>query len=65
MTTVETGAAVASLDGLEAAKDLNDWYERNVGYRPQIDCPAMTDGEVYYLCLGVAAEMDAHGDPPR
>ena len=44
-------------------KALNDWYELNVGYRPQEDDPSMTDAELRLLCVGVADEYDAHGEP--
>jgi hypothetical protein len=65
MVTITTGAALASLIGVDAPVALNDWYERNVGYRPQVDDPAMSDDELRTLCLGMAAEMDFHGEPPR
>lgn len=29
---------------------LNDWYEENVGYRPQVDDPSMSDDELRGLC---------------
>lgn len=41
-------------------QSLNDWYERNVGYRPQDDDPTMTDAELLALCRSVANEADAH-----
>ena len=33
-----------------SAEALNDWYEANVGYRPQEDEPTMTDEELLALC---------------
>lgn len=41
-----------------SAESLNDWYERNVGYRPQVDEPTMTDAELLALCLSVATEQE-------
>lgn len=32
------------------ATALNDWYEQNVGYRPQVDDPSMTTEELRALC---------------
>lgn len=46
-------------------ESLNDWYERNVGYRPQQDDPTMTDGELRLLCQSVADEYEFHGEPVR
>lgn len=46
-----------------SAESLNDWYERNVGYRPQVDDPSMTDAELQALCLSVAEEID--NEEPR
>lgn len=47
------------------AAELNDWYERNVGYRPQVDEPSMTDAELRALCIGIADECEYHGEPIR
>lgn len=43
-----------------SAKSLNDWYEHNVGYRPQVDEPTMTHAELLALCLSVATEQESH-----
>ncbi len=32
------------------AKELNDWYEDKVGYRPQVDDPSMSDDSLRELC---------------
>ncbi len=31
--------------------ELNDWYEQQVGYRPQVDDPNMLESELRELCL--------------
>lgn len=41
-----------------SADELNSWYERNVGYRPQVDDPAMTDAALRELCIGVHDESE-------
>ncbi len=48
----EVSAFVAVLAAFDTmtAEGLNDWYERTVGYRPQVDCPAMTDDDLRGLC---------------
>ena len=33
---------------------LNDWFERQLGFRPCSDLPAMTLAEMLALCLAVA-----------
>jgi hypothetical protein len=38
------------------ASQLNDWYEKTVGYRPQVDKPTMTDLELRLLCNGYFTE---------
>lgn len=30
---------------------LNDWYEENVGYRPQVDDPSMSDAALLDTCV--------------
>lgn len=45
------------------ADALNAWYEQNVGYRPQVDDPTMTDAELRSLCESVAEEYEAEGEP--
>lgn len=35
------------------AAQLNDWYERTVGYRPQVDDPTLDDAELRKLCIEV------------
>ena len=32
------------------AGELNDWYKSLVGYRPQVDDPSMSDGDLRKLC---------------
>lgn len=44
---------------------LNDWYERNVGYRPQQDDPTMTDVELRQLCESIAEEYELQREPIR
>lgn len=44
------------------ADQLNAWYERTVGYRPQTDDPTMTDDALRQLCKEMAAEHALH-DP--
>lgn len=34
---------------LMTPEQLNDWYERVVGYRPQVDDPKMSDAELRRL----------------
>lgn len=40
-----------------SAAELNDWYEQHVGYRPQEDCPTMTEEELRDACKSYAAEL--------
>ena len=45
---------------------LNDWYEKHVGYRPQVDSPSMTDAELRELAASYkefADELGAETDP--
>lgn len=42
------------LDRMTPAQ-LNDWYEKTVGYRPQVDDPIMTDKALRELCAEYAA----------
>ena len=37
--------------GTMTAAQLNDWYEAQVGYRPQADEPRMSESELRELCL--------------
>lgn len=34
--------------------ELNDWYQAQVGYRPQDDDPSMTQGDLFDLCVSYA-----------
>lgn len=36
------------------ASEMNDWYLRTVGYRPQEDDPTMTNAELLVLCISYA-----------
>lgn len=36
-------------DAMSSA-DLNDWYEKTIGYRSQIDDPTMSDADLRQLC---------------
>lgn len=40
------------------AVQLNDWYEENVGYRPQEDSPSMSEDELRGLCEDYADEVE-------
>jgi hypothetical protein len=42
--------------GMDAAA-LNDWYEAEVGYRPQVDDPTMGDDDLRALCREMAAHV--------
>jgi hypothetical protein len=37
--------------GTMTAAQLNDWYEKQVGYRPQIDDPRMSESDLRELWL--------------
>lgn len=37
--------------GTMTAAELNDWYEKKVGYRPQVDDPSMSETDLRELCL--------------
>lgn len=37
--------------GTMTVTELNDWYEQQVGYRPQVDDPNMSESELRELCL--------------
>ena len=37
--------------GTLSEAELNDWYEQEVGYRPQVDDPNMGESELRELCL--------------
>lgn len=41
---------------------LNDWYERQVGYRPQEDDPEMTDTELRALVRSYIEALHEEGD---
>lgn len=44
-----------------SAEALNEWYFRNVGYKPQEDDPSMTDDELRALCKEYEQEVRDHG----
>lgn len=56
---------MSRLPAIMTPEQLNAWYERNVGYRPQVDDPTMTDAELLALCLEVAGEQEYQGEPER
>lgn len=42
--------------------ELNAWYEEEVGYRPQEDCPDITDDELRELCADFERMNAASGN---
>jgi hypothetical protein len=42
------------------AVELNDWYENQVGYRPQVDDLNMSDADLRELVRGYIAEILGH-----
>ncbi len=50
-------STVAALHAMTATA-LNDWYLQEVGYRPQVDCPTMTEQELRDLCKEYALASD-------
>jgi hypothetical protein len=42
--------------------ELNAWYENAVGYKPQEDCPDITDDELRELCADFERMNAASGN---
>lgn len=53
---------VAPIFSTMSAAQLNDWYERTVGYRPQVDEPKMTDDELRALCVSYANTVEEESE---
>lgn len=47
-----------------SAEQMNDWYARTVGYRPQEDDPSMTEAELRALCKSVTEAYENEGTQP-
>jgi len=45
-----------------SADQLNNWYEETVGYRPQVDAPAMTNDELRDLCQSYVDAVKEEGE---
>lgn len=47
-----------------SAASLNDWYEFQVGYRPQVDDPNMSVAQLRGFCRSYVAALAEEGAEP-